>query len=294
MKSTLYNKLAIYLDDCYTSQTAKTYLFQIDKYLSLYPGAVHYDLRQIEEYMAYLKLKDLRVTYRTATLAAIKAFYNFLIEQEIIHRHPCRGLFISEKQPKGVNFDKLFSLEEMEQIFKVLPTRFDCTKYRNKALVGIMIYQGATSAEVMNMKLRQVDLEKGTVKIVGEGKNRNRTIALLPSQVMTLMRYIENERPNLAHIRNQYLFISMRGSKINISGIGSIFKKIQGAFDKRINPMIIRQSVISHWLNEKKFKLEDVQIMAGHRVPSTTDKYIKAERRQQREAVNKLCSSIFG
>ena len=58
--------------------------------------------------------------------------------------------------------------------------------------------------------------------------------------------------------------------------------------------MNIRGSVISYWLNDRKLPLEDVQVMAGHGYPSTTEKYKNPNTHEQREAINKLHQSIFG
>lgn len=52
---------------------------------------------------------------------------------------------------------------------------------------------------------------------------------------------------------------------MTVDGLHALIKSMQGAFDKEISPKIIRESVISYWLNDRKIPLEDVQIMAGHR-----------------------------
>ena len=68
---------------------------------------------------------------------------------------------------------------------------------------------------------------------------------------------------------------------------------MQGVLDKLLSPKNIRASVLSNWVNEEKRPLEEVQIMAGHRYPSTTEKYIRMDLNEQREAVSKLHESIF-
>ena len=70
--------------------------------------------------------------------------------------------------------------------------------------------------------------------------------------------------------------------------------RLTGAIEKDISPMNIRSSVIHYWLNERKFPLEDVQIMAGHRYPSSTEKYLRTDVDEQRGAVTRLHQNIFG
>jgi len=57
--------------------------------------------------------------------------------------------------------------------------------------------------------------------------------------------------------------------------------------DRNLNPVTIRQSVISNWLNERKFPLEDVQLMAGHKWMSATERYKQINLDEQRELINK-------
>jgi integrase/recombinase XerD len=55
----------------------------------------------------------------------------------------------------------------------------------------------------------------------------------------------------------------------------------------------LEKSVISYWINERGFKLEDVQIMAGHKYPSSTQKYIRVNTEKQREVMTRLHGNIF-
>lgn len=49
----------------------------------------------------------------------------------------------------------------------------------------------------------------------------------------------------------------------------------------------IRQSVISNLLNEKKMPQEDVQLFAGHRWTSSTEKYRRKDINEQRVLINR-------
>jgi site-specific recombinase XerD len=49
----------------------------------------------------------------------------------------------------------------------------------------------------VNLKVTDIDLELGIVFIRGGKKTKQRTLGLKPSQVNFLIRYIENDRPNL-------------------------------------------------------------------------------------------------
>jgi len=58
--------------------------------------------------------------------------------------------------------------------------------------------------------------------------------------------------------------------------------------EKKLHPKSIRASVISNWLNDRNIDLEDVQLMAGHKWPSSTERYRRADMDQQRRLINEF------
>lgn len=294
MNTHLKNKIEQYLFDRYAYQTAQSYLYIITRFLERHPNAHQLKLRAIESYLAQLKGQNHTISYRNVSLSAIKAFYDFLIEQNKLQTHPCKSLFLSEKRPTGKDFNSMLSMEEMETLFSVLPTRYKCTINRNKVIVGLLIYQGITSQELVNLKLKNLNLDEGTIYIAPSPKNRSRTLSLKPRQINPLINYVNAERVKLTHDKYPYLIVSMRGMKMTVDSLHSIIDRLQGAFDKNVSPKQIRQSVINYWINKRKIPLEDVQIMAGHRYPSSTEKYIQKDTAKQREVINRLCDDILG
>lgn len=279
--------------DQYTEQTVSSYMYAIGRFLKRHPNAQRLKLSDIESYFVELKQKKYSVGHRTSTLAAIKALYDCYMELGMIKHHPCKNFRISEKKPTGKNFNGFLTLSEMEMLFNLKEERFRYVGNRNKAMIGLLIYQGMTSKELVNLKLGSVDLDVGTVKIIGQGKNKNRILELKPNQISVLMRYIEEDRPHLLKSNTDKLFISMRGVPMTTDSLHEFIHRLGGAFDKEVSPANIRHSVISYWLNEREIPLEDVQIMAGHRYPSATEKYINPNSKGQREALNRLHNEIF-
>lgn len=289
----IQHQLEEYLNWNFTKETASSYLYAIVKFLKYYPNAQHLQLTTIETYFAGLKKQQQSVGYRTVTLAGIKAYYGFMIEKQLIKQHPCRAYFIREKKPTGKNFGALLTMPEMETLFTLREERYRYMSNRNKAMIGLLIYQGISSSELVNLKVNDIDLELGIVFIRGGKKTKQRTLGLKPSQVTHLIRYIENDRPNLINSSTKYLMVTIRGEQMSVDSLHAFISRMRGAFDKEMSPKNIRASVISNWLNEQKRPLEEVQVMAGHRYPSSTEKYVRVDVNEQREAVSNLHESIF-
>jgi len=74
-----------------------------------------------------------------------------------------------------------------------------------------------------------------------------------------------------------------------VDGIHYVIESLKALYpDRTLNPLTIRQSVISNMLNEKKTPLEDVQLFAGHKYPSTTERYRRKDINEQRELIKKF------
>lgn len=292
----LMNFIERELTSRFTPETVTSYMYAIKRFLAQFPRAEQLTLSDIESYFVDLKIKGDSGEYRKATLAGIKALYDCYLELGMVREHPCRTYRISEKKPRGKNFGDFLSLEEMETLLRLKKERFRYVENRNKAMIGILIYQGLTSKELVELKVDSIDLDAGTVKIKGQGKNASRTLELKPSQMTVLMRYIEEDRKHLLkNSTTNKLFLGMRGTPMTTDALHEFIARLGGAFGgKEVSPKNIRRSVISYWLNVRKIPLEYVQVMAGNRYPSTTEQYIKPDEQEQREAVTRLHASIFG
>jgi integrase/recombinase XerD len=105
---------------------------------------------------------------------------------------------------------------------------------------------------------------------------------------MMIQKYISLDRPKLLHEGIfTSLIISHRGTPETVEGINSMLQPLKGLYpDRSLNAVTIRQSVISNMLNEKKVKLEDVQLYAGHKYPSSTERYKRHDLEEQRALIN--------
>lgn len=285
------NKLEAHLLERLSRDSVMSYMYIIERFRRRYPNNVRFKLSEIEEHFKSVKKQS--PAYRKLNLSAIKAYYDYLLDAGRIKEHPCRTYQIGAKRESGKNFSAHLTMEEMELIFKVLTVRYSFLENRDKVIVGLMIYQGITRKELVTMKLKDIDLDSGVVKIRGSKKLSKRVLALKPSQITAVMRYIDHERPLLNQSNSNVLVLSKLGMPLTTDAVHGFFSKFRDAIAKDTSPTNIRNSVIAHWLNVKKFPLEDVQAMAGHKYPSSTEKYKRPDLKQQRDAISQLHNSIF-
>lgn len=80
-------------------------------------------------------------------------------------------------------------------------------------------------------------------------------------------------RPKLIKEDANILILTMRGTAERGEGIHYLTKTLRKKYPSRkLNPTTIRQSVITNLLKEGK-DLRIVQVFAGHKHPSSTEKY---------------------
>lgn len=280
--------LEIFLSQNLSTKTAESYLYTINHFLKINPKAKRFKYQDIVSYMEEVSRKQSNIQYRVRILSAIKKYYDYLVMEGLRNEHPCKQLTIKNKQNQSVQVQDLFTSEEL-QLLLTRENRYQFLDSRNSVLLSLLIYQGLTSEELTELRVKDIDLDTGTIYIKASTNQNRRTLDLLHKQIMVFSKYINEIRPKLVRCNTDKLLLSKLGSPISVDGIHSIIEPLKPLFpDRNLNPRTIRMSVICNWLNEKKIPLERVQELAGHKWPGTTEKYIKVDNLQQREMINRF------
>lgn len=277
-----------YLESLHTKKSADSYHYSIVKFLSTNPNAESYGYQDVLDYLLELKQQRLSDTYRSKVLSSIKKYYDFLLYIGVRDRHPCRSLRIKDNRKKGTNFEDLFTTEELERLL-IREERYRYLGHRNRFLISLLIYQGLTQSEIMNLNVQDIDVDGAKIRVKASRRLTGRTLAMHRTQVVLAIKYIEESRPFLMREDKptNKLIISKLGDAESEDGIKALLKTMKILFPfKNITAQNIRKSVIANWLNERKIPLEDVQLMAGHKWPSTTERYRRADMEEQRRLIN--------
>ena len=146
---------------------------------------------------------------------------------------------------------------------------------RNKAILGLLVFQGLTSHEVAALTLKSLELRAGKVHVEGGRRHNARSLTLEAAQVMDLMEYTLSVRGDLLALsgkQSEALFVSVgAGQRLN-NTLNKLLEQVQ-----RIEPKVktlqqLRASVITHWI--KTLNLREAQHRAGHRYVSSTEAYL--------------------
>lgn len=275
-----------YLESRYTKQTRDSYLYTIQNYLALHPKAKSYEYQDVVDFMNELE-QEYRDDYCSRVLSSIKVYYNYLVETNQRNDHPCRNL--SKRVPKRnkVQLQDLFSSDELENLLH-RENRYKHIDSRNNVLISLFIYQGLASREVINLKLKDINLDEASITVRATSKTNKRVLMMHPKQTRYFMEYMD-VRSNLTNNIQETLIINKLGNPMTICGLRAVFSQFKLMYSgRKLCPTTIRQSVIANWLNEKGKSLEEAQELAGHRFISTTEQYLKQTNASNKALINRF------
>ena len=252
------------------SSSARTFLdWMVNEQIS-YLEVTYTDLLA---YIDHQKARGNTKSTINGKLQGIKHFYNYLQQKELVEHNPAEELRIKNvivRQPHD-----LIDWEDLEHLYQNYPTG-SITGKRNKAILGMMIYQGLNSGEVAAVELKDIDLEKAKVYVPRVGRSNERTLELKSIQILQLQKYITQVRPILMAMKgdnyqSDSLFTSQGDGNRLSNSLVNLVKKAKKVNPSIKNPKQIRASVITYWL--KIHNLRKVQYMTGHRYVSSTEYY---------------------
>ena len=125
-KMKLKNKLAGYLEYCkfrkeLDEKTLKAYRIDLKQYFN-FVSCDEPDKEKIEEYITELHKKYKQKTVKRK-IATLKAYYNYLEEEEIINDNPFRRIKVKFKE--NVTLPRIIPREEIEQLLNFMYNRLD-------------------------------------------------------------------------------------------------------------------------------------------------------------------------
>ena len=277
-----------YLQERYTPSTADRYYRDILIYLDKLPQekAMNAGYKDVLNYLDLLRKKYDNPETIKCNLQAIKKYYYWLILSGHRKDHPCRYLLLRDKVSRDVQLQDLFTPEELELLME-RKERFIKVKVKNQVIVSLLIYQGLTRNDIVRLTLNDVDLEEGTIYIKADSKTNSRTLKLKPKQIMLMYKYIHEARPKLLtsakgkrHAMSDELILTKDGTPERGEGIGYLLEQMRHLFtpkgahgpERKLNAKTVRMSVIANLL-KAGHDLRLVQVFAGHKYPSSTERY---------------------
>ncbi len=244
----------------YSERTVKTYIYCINRFLKF----VRKDLGKISKKDVRLfleKLSDKKLagnTMNTYHMAIKFLFENVLDKKMWINIKYSK---VPEKLPV------VLSKEEIKRLFDAIENP------KHKLMIQLMYGSGLRVSELINLKVEDLELEKG-FGWVRSGKGNKDRLFIIPETLKDEIRkFIARKKIN----EYERLFTSIKGKKYHMRSLQQIVKKARkkARINKNISCHTLRHSFATH-LIEDGYSVSKVQSLLGHKSPETTFVYIHA------------------
>jgi integrase/recombinase XerD len=277
-----------YLQKHYTTRTAKAYIREIEIYIANNPNNKKYTYPEVVNYIGVLRTKYSNAKTINRILSSIKTYYDYLCFIKIRKDNPSKSIKLRDKISRDIQLQDLFTIEELEQLLNVKQERYTALEHRNKVLMSLLIYQGLQPRELANISIQDINLEQATIYIKATNKTNSRTLPLKANQILSFQHYqTEVRKKLLKENQTEKYLVGIRGNNYTEIDITSHLKhNYKGVFEgRKVNAMTIRQSVITNLLKQHN-DLRIVQSFAGHKYPSTTERYKQNDVEALQQQIN--------
>ena len=239
--------------------------------------AVHADLL---EFLAHQVRRRAKATTSSRQLSSLKRFYRYASRQGRVGADPTLNIE-APKLPRSL--PKSLTEEDVESLLEA-PRTEGALGLRDKAMLETLYASGLRVSELVALKLVQVSLDMGVVRVTGKG-SKERLVPLGEQALVWLRHYLTAGRPALIGARmGEDLFVTARGEAMTRQAFWHLIKRYArtAGLTKPISPHTLRHAFATHLLNHGA-DLRVVQLLLGHSDISTTQIYTHVARERLKQ-----------
>lgn len=203
-------------------------------------------------------------------LSCLRGFYRYLLRENRIQEDPTA---LVDNPKLGRPLPKSLTESDVEALLAA-PDVEDFLGLRDRTMLEVLYATGLRVSELVGLKLHQVNLRQGVVRVFGKG-SKERLVPLGDEAMSWLERYTKEARPVLLNqVQSDVLFPSTRAQQMTRQTFWHRLKRHvqQAGIDKPVSPHTLRHAFATHLLNHGA-DLRVVQLLLGHSDLSTTQIY---------------------
>jgi integrase/recombinase XerC len=230
---------------------------------------------------------DHAATSRARRLAALKAFYKFLVRRKVLETNPARRTKtpkLPQRLPRAVPVDETFALMDSPQLNRLLGLR-------DKAILEVLYGGGLRASELVGLSLEDLDRSNGVVRVLGKG-NKERLCPLNATALEAIDAWLGRRGELLAKPHKGQdptaLFLNHRGGRLTTRSVGRHLDAyvLRLGLDKKLSPHALRHSFATHLLAGGA-DIRVIQELLGHASLSTTQRYTHVGFEQLQQVYDK-------
>lgn len=260
--------------------TIVSYRFDLDDFC-LFISLENKNLRtassiDINAYLENLNQKNLSVATKQRKLSALRQFYQFLVDEEIIEENPTEKIL----RPKSHRpIPKIITQKQVKDLFAATDNLDGDNRIRVKLILLLLYGSGLRVSELISLKKNSFNGQ--FLRIFGKG-SKERTVPIA-SQLLEML----NEVIKLSN-GSEWIFPSRKGGHITRQWVSQILKNLAIEADipaSSLSPHVLRHAFATHILDNGG-NLISIKKMLGHKSISTTEIYTHVSKAKLKEVIN--------
>jgi integrase/recombinase XerD len=237
---------------------------------------LHPSVRELSEYLCWLRDVGLAPPSIARHLVALKMFYRFLRMDE---RTDQRSVELLSSPSLWERIPQVLSPESVEKLLAA-PQPGERFYLRDKAILETLYATGSRASEVVGLKVADLYLDGGFCKCMGKG-SKQRVVPLGQPALQALKTYLGEQRTELVKSAQDcpWVFVSRGGRNLTREMLWILVKKYvrRAGLNSRVSPHTLRHSFATHLLSGGA-DLRTVQELLGHANIRTTQHYTHVDR----------------
>jgi integrase/recombinase XerD len=235
---------------------------------------------ELLEYIASRVESGARPRSTARQLSSFRRFFRHLLREGARKDDPTAQI----EMPKiGRPLPKSLSESQVEALLEA-PDTSACLGHRDRTMLEVLYATGLRVTELVNLRLNQINLNQGVMRVVGKG-NRERLIPLGEESLEWIEQFIRGPRSEILLDRqSDYLFPTRRGDHMTRQAFWHLIKRYsaKAKIEKDLSPHTLRHAFATHLLNHGA-DLRVVQMLLGHSDLSTTQIYTHVARQRLKD-----------
>ena len=272
-----------------SKNTIENYSFDIEKLVlfleqhNIKVSPLHITEETIQQFIYEISSK-VNARSQSRIISGLKSFFNYLVFEDYRKDTP---LELIEVPKTGRKLPDTLATEEIDALISAIDLSTPEGE-RNRAMLETLYGCGLRVSELVGLKISDLFLEEGFIKIHGKGnKERFVPIGELAQKYITI--YKETIRVHMPIQKGfeDTLFLNRRGRQLTRAMIFTIINNLADLIElnKKISPHTFRHSFATHLL-ENGADLRSIQLMLGHESITTTEIYVHLDRKHLTQIMN--------
>ncbi len=203
-------------------------------------------------------------------LSALKTFFKYLLKRDLITHNPMLKITtpkVSSRVPVVVRET------ELAQLFEEISFTDDFPGQRDRLVLEIFYATGMRRAELIGLKIADIDLKKRQMRVLGKG-NKERMLPFSKNLAVLIEQHIKLRNNVFPENTNQALLLTNKGEPMYPKMVYNLVKRYLGMVTtvEKKSPHVLRHSFATH-LSDNGADLNAIKELLGHANLSATQIY---------------------